>query len=130
MFILLLFVRFKFDKASGDLNYEHQVIAAPGITASIVEWSPVSGFFGVVGMTNCLSKTTLELVTIEDNLLRMHRLYGIKLDEEESVVRVLNVHDQTVWRNLPNRAERFIAIGNIGLVSDFDFLVHNSLLPD
>ena len=85
-------------------------------------------FFSVVRVANRLSKATVQLGTLEDGLLRMHRIDGIKRYEEESIVRILNIQDQTVWRNLPNRAERLVPIGNEGLVPGFYLLSHNSLL--
>jgi hypothetical protein len=87
-------------------------------------------FFSVVRVANRLSKATVQLAALEDDLLRMHGIDGIKRDEEESIVRILNVHDQTVWRNLPNRAKRLVPIRNENLVTYFDFLSHNSLLPN
>ena len=98
------------------------------MTALIIPWSTVLGFFGVVVVANRLLKITADSFTIEYDLLRRHRLYSIKRDEKENIICVLNVHDQTIWRNLSNCAERLIPLENERLIPDFNFLVNNLLL--
>src|SRR5438093_959334 len=66
---------------------------------------------------------SFQLAAVEDDLLGMHRLDGIQRDTELACI--LHVHHQTIRRHVPDRAELIVAIGNEGLVPDFDRLSHD-----
>src|SRR2546426_2206603 len=80
------------------------------------------GHLGVVCVANRSPKPAVQLAAVEDDLLGMYRLDSIQWDTE--LARILYVHDQTVRRYLPDRAELLVPIGHEGLVPDFDRLSH------
>ncbi len=64
------------------------------------------GLFGIVCMTDRLSKAAFQLATVQDNLLRMYCLDCREWDNE--FPRILHVDHKfgpSVRRNRPNRAE-------------------------
>src|SRR2546425_6095255 len=81
------------------------------------------GHLGVVCVANRSPKAAVQLAAVEDDLLGMYRLDSIQWDTE--LARILHVHDQTVRRYLPDRAELLAPIGHEGLVPDFDRLSHD-----
>src|SRR6266436_9199098 len=81
------------------------------------------GHLGVVCVANRSPKAAVQLAAVEDDLLGMYRLDSIQWDTE--LARILHVHDQTVRRYLPDRAELLAPIGHESLVPDFDRLSHD-----
>src|SRR5207249_7451714 len=83
------------------------------------------GHLRVVCVADRSPKAAVQLATVEDDLLGMHRLYGIQRDAE--LAGILHVHHQTIRRYLPDGAELVVPIGNERLVPDFDRLSHDPL---
>src|SRR5882724_10406529 len=69
------------------------------------------GLFGIVCVTDRLSKAPLQLAAVQDNLLRMYRLDCREWDNE--FPRILHVDHKfgpAVRRNRPNRSELLTAV--------------------
>src|SRR5881397_1112435 len=86
------------------------------------------GHLRVVCVADRSPKAAVQLATVEDDLLGMHRLDGIQGDTE--FAGILHVHHQTIRRYLPDGAELVVPIGNERLVPDFDRLSHVIHSPD
>jgi hypothetical protein len=88
-----------------------------------------AGFLGIVRLANGLSKATVQLTAIQDDLLRMHCLDRIERNDE--VARILDVDHKlgpAGWRNLADSAELLATVGSKRLVSYLDMFWHDSLL--
>src|SRR5262245_28442240 len=67
----------------------------PGIVTYSMTRLPLEPrHLGVVGVADRSSKAAVELLALEDDLLRVHRLHGIERDPE--LARILDVHDEPV----------------------------------
>src|SRR5207249_2601930 len=78
------------------------------------------GHLRVVCVADRSPKAAVQFATVEDDLLGMHRLYGIQRDAE--LAGILHVHHLTIRRYVPDGAELVVPIGNERLVPDFDRL--------